>query len=118
MNRPPRTIRPTERGGLTLLEIVLAVTISAVFAVATLVLFRRPGDHAMEQVCTAQREMIREAVLEYRRDLERLPTIRRGDLTTAGYWTGDLPTCPTRGQSYSRTGDRIRCPVHGTFPGS
>ncbi|MEM9825972.1 MAG: hypothetical protein AAF958_05260 [Planctomycetota bacterium] len=102
------------RVGMTLLEIILALTISAVVAVITLSALRRPTESATEGACTANRAMIQIAVDRFHHDQERYPQISTTELTTEGYWTGDLPSCPTRQQQYFLRSGTVVCPLHGS----
>lgn len=106
-------MRPSHRRAFSLIEIMAAVTIAAGLAALAITQLRRPGDLAHANACSLCRETLQNEVGRYFDQTGTSPSTNLRELTSAQYWNGPLPTCPSTGRALTldRNG-RIDCPVH------
>ncbi|MEM9587192.1 MAG: hypothetical protein AAGA03_07915 [Planctomycetota bacterium] len=98
--------------GLSLIEVIFAITLSAAIAVAGFTLLRQPGTEAKATTCQAHRETLMVHAENYQRDTLRQPGRRMTELQTTEYAGATLPVCPTSGQAFQFVGGRVTCPTH------
>ena len=113
----------SRRSGVTLMNVIAAIAISATVAVATLMALHEPTNTTQDRACQLLREAVSLEVQRYRADFERYPRANFSDLIRDGYWTGSRPCCPAfeqpgqgdlrRVRFLTHRGGDVRCPVHG-----
>ncbi|QDV61166.1 hypothetical protein V7x_51880 [Crateriforma conspicua] len=101
-----------QRNGLTLIEVIFAVTLSAAAAALTISYLRLPGDSAKDRACELRREVLAEQVARYQDITGATPGRDLRELQTSEYAGNVLPTCPSTGMSYRYIGGQVQCPSH------
>jgi prepilin-type N-terminal cleavage/methylation domain-containing protein len=114
--------RLQSRKGMTLIEIIAAIALTAVVAIASVQLLNRPRLVTGQSTCELERETVQQEVQRYFHDFGAYPSRDMRELVTAGYWNRigaqrpgatTSPTCPLTSQTLQLQNGRVRCPIHG-----
>ena len=106
----------TNRNGMSLLEVVAAVVISSLLAVAGFSLVRDRSDVSHSRICEAYRTSLQADADLFKEENGRWPATTLLDLETSDYTGSELPRCPQAtktGQSNYRIRDgKVVCQFH------
>jgi len=97
---------------MSLIEVVAAITISALIAVTGLAFVRNHGEVANNRACQATRTSLQNDVLIYQQETGRPPTRLMKELADSDYSGRVLPTCPTTGTAYQLQSGQVICTAH------
>lgn len=104
------------RSGMSLLEVVAAVVIASMLAVAGFALMRDQSGIAHQRICEGHRTVLQCDAELYQRETGRWPSGKMSELATSDYTGPKLPCCPmspkTSGSNYRFTGNRVICKFH------
>lgn len=105
------------RGGLSLVELIIVVTIIAALATYAMVRFSLAADTAAEKACNHNVTQINSASERYAIVNDAFPSDIT-DLEINDYFPEGVPTCPVSGTSYSlnSTTHRVDGHVSGSHP--
>lgn len=113
--RSPRQndrVPPTDRLGLTLLEIILALVIATTIAMIGLHFIRPTGRHARQNACDLTRQTVQLEAHRYQRQHGRLPRRDLRQLHHQDHFPVGVPACPAGGAAYRLQGEVVICPDH------
>jgi prepilin-type N-terminal cleavage/methylation domain-containing protein len=120
--RSPQLRGHQTRHGVTLIEIVAAITLSAVVAIASVRMFNQPRVVTGQTTCQLERATVEQEVQRYFHDFGVYPGRNMQELITSGYWNrigaagpgaSASPTCSASGQTLQLQNGRVVCPIHG-----
>lgn len=115
MAQPPRDIsaRIQSFTGMTLLELVAALTIAASVAALGIHYLKPTGAVAHQRSCDLTRELLQNDCERYFDINGRFPRIDLRELQSSEFSGDPLPRCPSTGERYqlNRSG-RVECPSH------
>lgn len=106
----------TRRNGMSLLEVVAAVVISSMLAVAGFSLMRDRSTVAHSRICEGHRTALQSDVDLFKQENGRWPGTNLSDIETSDYAGPKLPSCPQAtkaGQSnYRVRNGKVVCQFH------
>ncbi len=115
MAQPPRNIFAPVRSfaGMTLLELVAALTIAATVAALGIHYLKPTGTVAHQRSCDLTRELLQNDCERYFDINGRLPRTDLRELQSSEFSGDPVPHCPSTGERYrlNRSG-RVECPAH------
>lgn len=100
------------QSGLTLIEVIFAIALSAAVAVIGVRHLRQPGDTVRERSCDLRREVLQEQVDRYTEMTGRSPSRDLRELADPDYAGNVVPRCPVTDSGYQLRGDQVICPRH------
>ena len=98
--------------GFSLLEVVAALTLTAIVAAFGIRHMREPDIAANQRTCDMTRQTLQGYAERYRDDVGQLPRMDLREIRTANYAGTTLPTCPVTGQAYQIRNGVVGCPTH------
>ncbi|TWT87040.1 PulJ/GspJ family protein [Neorhodopirellula pilleata] len=102
--------------GMSLLEVVAAVVIASMLAVAGFSLMRDQSEVAHERICEGHRTALQSDAELYQRETGRWPGGTLAELATSDYTGTILPRCPMAPQgttsNYRLVRERVVCQFH------
>lgn len=101
-----------QRGGFTLLEVILAVVIAATVAAMGVHFMRPTGIHSRQQACDLTRQTVQLEAGRYRDANGVWPRSDLRELNDPTYFPNGVPSCPAQGGAYQLNGSQVVCPVH------
>ena len=99
-------------GGFSLLEVIFALTLTAIVAALGIRHLNVPGDTAQQRTCDATRQTLQGYAERFRDDTGQVPGRNLREIQTANYAGTTLPTCPITGQAYRIRRGVVGCPTH------
>ncbi|MEM1227613.1 MAG: hypothetical protein AAGJ40_18085 [Planctomycetota bacterium] len=102
------------RPALTLMEMILAIAITSMFAAAALTFVRGDGDAAHATACQATRTSLLNDVAIYEAEQGGTADAQFDRLIQAGIISDSFRQCPSTGVGLRWTQGRVVCPVHGS----
>ncbi len=102
------------RFGFSLLEVIAALTLTALVAAIGIRHLRTPGETTHQRTCDVTRQTLQGYAERYRDAIGQLPGRDLREITTAEYAGITLPNCPTTGQPYRMRGGIVQCRTHET----
>ena len=110
------TLRNTPRNGMSLLEVVAAVVISSMLAIAGFSLMQDRSTVAHSRICEGHRTTLQSDADLFRQENGRWPGTNLSELETSVYAGPELPRCPQAtqtGQSnYRIRNGKVICEFH------
>lgn len=98
--------------GFSLLEVIAALTLTAIIAAIGIRQLSVPGDTVHQRTCDATRQTLQGYADRYRDDTGQLPGRDLREIRTANYAGTTLPTCPVTGRAYRLRRGVVGCPTH------
>lgn len=98
--------------GFSLLEVIAALTLTAIVAAFGIRHMRVPGETANQRSCDMTRQTLQGYADRYRDEVGRLPGRNLREIQTANYAGTTLPTCPVTGRAYQIRRGIVGCPTH------
>lgn len=104
------------RGGMSLLEVVAAVVIASMLAVAGFSLMRDQSGIAHQRICEGYRTALQSDAELFQRETGRWPSGTLKELATSDYAGPALPCCPMSSKgsasNYRLLHSRVVCQFH------
>ena len=94
-------MRTRIRGGLTLVEVILATAILTVVATTVLYFARQPGDRVKQNVCDLHIKHLQLVSEQYWADYGTPPSSSMNELSNPRYLGTVPPVCPVDGRAYA-----------------
>ena len=111
--RHPERLKPgLQRGGFTLLEVILAVVIAATVAAMGVHFMRPTGIHSRQKACDLTRQTVQLEANRYRDANGVWPRNDLRELVAAEHFVNGVPSCPAQGGAYRLNGSQVVCPLH------
>ncbi|TWT81059.1 hypothetical protein CA13_25060 [Planctomycetes bacterium CA13] len=107
-----QTSNQMQRHAMTLLEVMLVLVISSIFAMIGIKHLMQSGQGSQRRSCELTCEMLQHYVETYIDDTGEMPTPSLREIATPQYTGGTLPTCPVTGTSYTFRGGQVICADH------
>lgn len=99
--------------GMTLMEIILAMVISATIAVAALTFVRGNGQNATDRACQSARAALQSDVRLYEMENGVAPSSGMSELVRNNEVPAAALQCPQSGNAMTLRGGIVTCPQHG-----
>ena len=98
--------------GLTLIEVIFAVALSAAVAMIAYHSLRTPGTTAKDRSCDLRREMLQDHAGRFAELTGTRISRNLREIAVEPYAGNPLPTCPATQRPYQFIGGQIHCPEH------
>ena len=107
-----RRVSPHRKKGISLLEVIAALTLTAIIAAVGIRHLSTPGTTAHQRTCDMTRQTLQGYAERYRDDTGQFPRRNLAEIESTNYAGAVLPTCPVTGQAYQIRRGVVGCPTH------